>query len=196
MGALGLWQVSTMPNADGGLAEAVLLYPEKIKTNYWKLALPDLTNLTSVTEISAEIRKRTDPSNPGNGIDKYDQRCWNLINQVSLLRSKIGRGNNLKQPITDLPIEPWGDTYLKYGFISSTENSLMTFSDVLSVYQKMTGKSERELKTWIVTKMNSKTNNSKAGVGKKSPTLQIDPKNGKTVLDNWFDGKKYPIVHL
>lgn len=196
VGALGLWQVSTMPNADGGLAEAVLLYPEKIKTNYWKLALPDLTNLTSVTEISAEIRKRTDPSNPGNGIDKYDQRCWNLINQVSLLRSKIGRGNNLKQPITDLPIEPWGDTYLKYGFISSTENSLMTFSDVLSVYQKMTGKSERELKTWIVTKMTSKTNNSKAGVGKKSPTLQIDPENGKTVLDNWFDGKKYPIVHL
>lgn len=194
-GALGLWQVSTIPK-DGGNAEAVLLHPEKIRTNYWKLALPDLANLTSDSEISTQIRKRCDPSNSGNGIDKFDQRCWNLINQVGLLRSKIYRHKNLNQSITDLPIEPWGDNYLKYGFISSTNATVMSFKDIVDVYQKMTGKSERDLKTWIVSQMTIKKNTSKANVNQKSPTLQIDPENGKTVLDNWFDGKKYPAVHL
>lgn len=194
-GALGLWQISTIPN-DGGTEEALLLYPEKIKTNYWKLALPDLTNLQSESEITAQIKNRCNPSNPGNGIDKFDQRCWNLINQVALLRSKLNRANNLKQEVSDLPVGPWGDNYLKYGFISSTENSLMNFSDILQVYQTMTNKSEGTLKGWIISKLQNQKNTSKASVNGKSPTLQIDPENGKTVLENWFDGKKYPIVQL
>lgn len=194
-GALGLWQISTIPE-DGGTEEALLLYPEKIKTNYWKLALPDLTNLTSKSEISAAIKSRCNSNNPGNGIDKFDQRCWNLINQVALLRSKLNRANNLKQEISDLPVGPWGDNYLKYGFISSTESSLMNFSDILQVYQRMTNKSEGTLKGFILSKLQSQKNTSKAAVNGKSPTLQIDPENGKTVLENWFEGKKYPIVRL
>jgi len=194
-GALGLWQISTIPN-DGGTEEALLLYPEKVRTNYWKLALPDLPNLNSDSQISAEIKKRCDPNNSGNGIDKFDQRCWNLINQVALLRSKLFRINNLKQEISDLPVGPWGDNYLKYGFISSTDASSMNFSDVLQVYQRMTNKSEGTLKGFILSKLQSQKNTTKAAINGKSPTLQIDPDNGKTVLENWFDGKRYPVVHL
>lgn len=196
VGALGLWQISTMPGPDGGLGEALLLHPEKIKTNYWKLALPDKTNLTSASAISAAIRERTNPNNPGNGIDKYDQRCWNLINQVALLRSKLGRANNLKQEISDMPIEPWGDTYLKYGFISSADNAPMRFQDAVNVYVRMANKSEGTLRGFIISKLLSKTNKGPAAVDGKSPTLQIDPENGKRVIENWFDGKNYPLIHV
>jgi hypothetical protein len=180
-GALGLWQISTIPNADGGLAETFLLYPEKVKTNYWKLALPDKTYLTSVSEMIAEIKKRCAPGEPGNGIDKFDKRCWSLVNQIALLRSKIGR-TNFKQPITDLPIQPWGDNWLKYGFISSTQYSNMSFEDVLSIYQKMTNKTEGTLVNWITSKIPANSN-----------TKKIDPSDSqkKTVLQNWFNGKKY-----
>jgi hypothetical protein len=120
---------------------------------------------------------------PGNGIDKFDKRCWNLTNQIYLLRSKIGR-TNFKQQITDLPIAPWGDNWLKYGFISSTNYSNMFFSDVLSIYQKMTGKSEETLRNWITEKVPASSN-----------TKKIDQSNGKTILENWFNGTKYPNIY-
>jgi hypothetical protein len=179
-GAIGLWQISTAIK-DGGSGTCDLLIPEKFSTQYWKLALPDKTNLNE-SSVDAEINARCAAGQPGNGIDKFDKRCWNLTNQVYLLRSKINR-KNFKQQITDLPIAPWGDNYLKYGFISSTTYSNMSFEDILSIYQKMTGKSEGTLRSWITEKVSSKSN-----------TKKIDQSNSKTVLENWFDGQKYLTI--
>lgn len=186
-GAIGLWQISTAIK-DGGSANCQLLLPEKFQTQYWKLALPDKQDIPE-SSIDAEINARCASGQPGFGIDKFDKRLWNLTNQVYLLRSKINRFN-FKQPVQDLPIEPWGDNYLKYGFISSTNYSNMQFEDVLSVYQKMTNKSEGTLRDWIMQKVKAKS--------RKSNTLNQDSKevekNGKTFLENWFNGTKYLAV--
>lgn len=181
-GAIGLWQISTAIK-DGGSGNCQLLLPEKFSTQYWKLALPDKQSIPE-SSVDAEINARCAAGQPGFGIDKFDKRLWNLTNQVYLLRSKISRFA-FRQPIQDLPIEPWGDNYLKYGFISSTTYSNMQFEDVLSVYQKMTNKSEGTLRDWITQKVKAKA--------RKSNTLGVDS-NGKTFLENWFDGTKYLTI--
>jgi hypothetical protein len=58
----------------------------------------------------------------------------------------------------------------------------MQFEDVLSIYQKMTNKSEGTLRDWISKK-----------VSKNSNTIKQDS-NGKTFLENWFDGTKYLTI--
>ena len=183
-GAIGLWQISTAIK-DGGKANCQLLLPEKASTQYWKLALPDKQSIPE-SSVDAEINARCASGQPGFGIDNFDKRLWNLTNQVYLLRSKIGR-TNFKQQVSGLPVAPWG-SYLKYGFISSTTYSNMQFADVLSVYQKMTNKSEESLRTWITE--NVKTSDEKT----RSALLQAD--GGKTVLENWLDGKKYLNVYM
>lgn len=183
-GAIGLWQISTAIK-DGGKANCQLLLPEKASTQYWKLALPDKQSIPE-SSVDAEINARCASGQPGFGIDNFDKRLWNLTNQVYLLRSKIGR-TNFKQQVSGLPVAPWG-SYLKYGFISSTTYSNMQFADVLSVYQKMTNKSEESLRAWITE--NVKTSDEKT----RSALLQAD--GGKTVLENWLDGKKYLNVYM
>ena len=178
-GAVGLWQISTAIK-DGGKANCQLLLPSKFQTQYWKLALPDKLDIPE-SSVDAEINARCAAGQPGFGIDKFDKRLWNLTNQVYLLRSKINRFN-FKQPVQDLPVGPWGDTYTRHGFISSTKYSNMQFEDVLSIYQKMTNKSEGTLRDWISKK-----------VSKNSNTIKQDS-NGKTFLENWFDGTKYLTI--
>lgn len=185
-GAIGLWQISTAIE-DGGKATCQLLLPEKFSTQYWKLALPDKQDI-SEDKVDAEINARCASGQPGFGIDKFDKRIWNLTNQVYLLRSKMGR-TNFKQQVTGLPVAPWG-SFLKYGFISSTQYSNMQFEDVFSVYQKMTNKTEASLRDWIVENVKN------ADERTRSALLQIDKDNNKTVLDNWLDGKKYLNEYL
>lgn len=57
-GALGLWQVSTVPK-DGGMATAYISQPEKEQIIYWKLALPDRANENlSEEQITSLIYER------------------------------------------------------------------------------------------------------------------------------------------
>jgi hypothetical protein len=55
-GAIGLWQISTAIR-DGGSANCTLLLPEKFSTQYWKLALPDKTNIPE-SSVDKEINER------------------------------------------------------------------------------------------------------------------------------------------
>ena len=133
-GAIGLWQVSTVPK-DGGMGTGYLMHPDKQKITYWHLALPERVgeNLTE-EQIKSLINERC-----RKGLvrkDLFDRRCWNLVNQVSLVRSKMGF-QGAKEEVNGLTnrVGPWGDTYWDNGWIAYVK-----FSNASNIYTKMTRK--------------------------------------------------------
>lgn len=190
IGAIGLWQISA-GQSDGGNITVYIKLPQPESINpFSKMAYVNWQkeNLTN-DQIWQKIKEQGKTQD--KGIGNYDTRLWNLTNQVWILRSKIGRGAG-KSIVNDLPVFPWGDysgTYApKYGWVSSTAGSFCRFADALDVYQQMTGKTEKDLKDFLMTETPSN-----------SRTLQKDiwvAKNNKTILENWIDGVDYPKVNL
>lgn len=190
IGAVGLWQISA-GQSDGGNITAHIKLPQPESINpFSKMAYVNWQkeNLTN-DQIWQKIKDQGKTQD--KGIGNYDTRLWNLTNQVWILRSKIGRGAG-KSIVNDLPVFAWGDyggKYApKYGWVSSTGGSFCRFADALEVYQKMTGKSQADLKDFLMSETPSD-----------SRTLQKDvwiKNNGKTILENWIDGVDYPKVNL
>lgn len=133
-GAIGLWQVSTVPK-DGGTGLGYLALPTPEETAYWKLALPERkTENLSNDQITNLINQRT--AKPTPRIDLFDKRCWSLVNQISLVRSKIGF-NGAKASVDGLTqrVWSWGDGYWDKGWITATK-----FATAAEVYTKNTRK--------------------------------------------------------
>lgn len=192
-GAVGLWQISA-GRGDGGSMSAYIKHPaEAVIRPFAKMAYVNWQkeNLTD-EQIFQKIKDQG--KTQSRGIENFDQRLWNLTNQVWLLRSKIDRGDK-KSIVNDLPVFPWGDyggsSAPKYGWVSSTSGSFCRFADAYDVYNKMTGKTKENLKEYLM---------SKSLLNKwQSRTLQKDiwvAKNNKTILENWIDGVDYPKVNL
>jgi hypothetical protein len=134
-GALGLWQVSTVPK-DGGKGTAYLSFPQPDNVIYWKLALPDRANENlSDSQITSLINERA-PKDRTIRIDLFDRRCWNIANQIDLVRSKMGFKGS-KQSVDGLTgrVMAWGDGYWDKGWITDVR-----FSDISEVYRKTTRK--------------------------------------------------------
>ena len=143
-GAIGLWQISTVPK-DGGMGTAYISFPKKENIIYWKLALPDKANENLTEEqIKSYINQRCEKGNIR--LDLFDRRCWNIANQIDLVRSKMGFKGS-KQAVDGLSnrVSAWGDGYWdkegQKGWITATN-----FSDASSVYIKMTRKKRRRFK--------------------------------------------------
>lgn len=140
-GAIGLWQVSTVPK-DGGMGEAYLEYPDKQKVIYWQLALPEKAgeNLTE-DQIKSLINERCRKNIVR--IDLFDKRCWNLVNQISLVRSKMNfKGSKNEVDGLSNRVGAWGDTYWNKDGDSGWIRHLK-FSHASSIYTKMTRKKRR-----------------------------------------------------
>lgn len=140
-GAFGLWQISTVPK-DGGKGSAYLSNPQKEQIIYWKLALPDKANENLSDEQIRSLIEERAPKDGTIRYDLFDRRCWNLANQIDLVRSKMGFKGR-KEPVDGLTnrVSPWGDGYWEKGWIT-----FVKFSHAAEIYVKMTRKKRRRLK--------------------------------------------------
>lgn len=149
---------------------------------YWKLALPESEFKISGTTVLAEnlsndqitdlINQRT--AKPAPRIDLFDKRCWSLMNQISLVRSKMGF-NGTKKSVDGLTerVWAWGDGYWDKGWITGTR-----FATAAEVYVKNTQKTENDLKNWILLNTTDTRTYS-------SPTLKVA--GDKTMTESFIE---------
>jgi hypothetical protein len=188
-GAFGLFQLSTVPK-DGGLGSCRLIAPSEEKTTFWRLALPEIPKDQRLgeDEIREKIYEKTTLEGTDNGATTFDRRCWNIVNQMALFRSKIGQ-NDFKKQITDISVlDPWGDTYAGYGFLTHLKYSLAR-----EVYEKMTGKSESDLQNWVLDAMNNKTRSKSNSNRLNTTDISNDTPGTKTYLQSWLEGYYFGV---
>lgn len=75
-------------------------------------------------------------------IDLFDKRCWNMTNQIDLVRSKMGFIGR-RSAVDGLTgrVSSWGDGYWEKGWIT-----FLKFSHAAEIYVKMTRKKRRRFK--------------------------------------------------
>lgn len=184
-GFWGLWQFPSRNNA-GGLNIVHIQVPAMEKIQFWKLAYKNWKQEGLTPETSdAFIRnlQKNDPTKNA-GRQYFDERAFIPINQVYALRGKFvaydmsQKIDKIKRGNSSLLI-PWGETFLYHGWLSKVR-----YSDIKDVYTKATGKSENQLRDWILDNMpqNSRSRNP-------------DPITGKSTLESWLDGKIYSIIY-
>jgi hypothetical protein len=178
-GYFGLWQWGS--RGSDGQKVVPLAYPKEERIKVWKLAYVNWQKeeLTEATiDAKLKVVQKNDPT--GNaGKEHYDDRVWIPVNQARLLRSKLAR-NNLAEVINesgfknnagDSITSPWGESYLANSWISG-----VPFAIASSVYVKMTGKTQDQLKEWI-----------RKNIPKDSKVRNIDPENNISKLENWIN---------
>jgi hypothetical protein len=184
-GFWGLWQLASRNNA-GGLTVVELQVPSKDRIKFWKLAYKNWRE-AGLTEATSDnfIRniQKNDPTNNA-GRQFFDERAFIPINQVYALRAKFGarsitkRFDKLSNGSASLLV-PWGDSFLYHGWLSGVR-----FSDAKDAYIKATGKTEDQLRRWILE-----------NVPANSRSRNPDPTTNKTTLESWLDGKQYGVIY-
>jgi len=176
-GFFGIWQWgSRYPD---GRNVVTLAHPKEERVKVWKLSYVnwEKEGFTEATiDAKLEVTQGKDPT--GNaGKAQYDDRVWIPVNQARLLRTKLARPD-LNKFIIDFgnkagraPTFPWGENFLVHSWIAG-----VPFAVASSVYVKMTGKTEDELKEWILKK-----------VPQDSKVRDIDTENNISKLENWVN---------
>jgi len=180
-GYFGIWQWGsrTSDGSADGKKTVTLAYPNEERVKLWKLSYVnwEKEGFTEAT-IDAKLKVTQEKDPTGNaGKAQYDDRVWIPVNQARLLRTKLGRPD-LTKSIIDFgdragvaPTFPWGENFLEHSWISG-----VPFAVASSVYIKMTGKTEDDLKEWIRKK-----------VPQDSKVRNIDPENNISKLENWIN---------
>ena len=176
-GYFGLWQWGS--KGSDGKKVVTLAHPKEERVKVWKLSYVnwEKEGLTEAT-IDAKLNdvQKNDPT--GNaGKEYYDDRVWIPVNQARLLRSKLAR-TDLTKVISNFGARagtavtfPWGELFLVHSWIAG-----VPFAVASSIYVKMTGKTENELKEWI-----------RKNVPQDSKVRNIDPENNISKLENWIN---------
>lgn len=183
-GFWGLWQVATSPRA-GGWVTAKFPVPTEEVLPFWKLGFANWKEMGINEENYRDFQIKYRSNDPNAGREYFDKRTFIPLNQVIGLRAKFNR-KDLSKQISVLGkskgtsiLHPYGEGFLYFGWLSKVEWSIIS-----NVYKKMTGKSPDDLSEWILKQ-----------VAQDSRTRNIDPETGKTILESWMNGKKYPIIY-
>lgn len=167
-GAFGLWQFITRIGGGGG-ARYKIVSPSSEMIKLWHIAYKDWkkeklidTNEKSPVYCDTFIRnkQRTDPEGSvgskaktgGAGRQYYDRRAFAPINQISFLRTKIGKKTDVTDIVDSMDngtkngiFAPWGAVYLEHSWISGLKYDL-----IKQVYTEGTGKDSSVLDAWIL----------------------------------------------
>jgi hypothetical protein len=176
-GYFGIWQWGS--RGSDGKKVVNLAYPKEERVKVWKLSYVnwEKEGFTEATiDEKLKVVQKEDPT--GNaGKAQYDDRVWIPVNQARLLRSKLAR-NDLTEIISGFGAKagtaitfPWGENFLVHSWIAG-----VPFAVASSVYVKMTGKTEDDLKEWVLKK-----------VPQDSKVRNIDTENNISKLENWVN---------
>jgi hypothetical protein len=184
-GFWSMWQLGSRTNA-GGLNVVKLPLPTEERIKFWKLAYKNWKEQGLTDQTADDFIRNLQKNDPTNnaGRQYFDERAFIPINQVYALRAKFGastigkRFDKLTNGGASL-LAPWGEGYLYHGWLSKVR-----YSDAKNAYTKATGKSETELRNWLLE-----------NVPASSRSRNPDPMTGKSTLESWLDGKEYSIIY-
>jgi hypothetical protein len=205
-GAFGLWQFVTRTSA-GGTGVVKIVSPTPERTKWWKLAYKNWladkiqdtnpTNKATFCDDFIRNKQRTDPEGTiglrtkkgGAGRQYYDRRAFAPINQISFLRTKIGKKTDVSDIVNSMDngtrngiFAPWGAVYLEHSWISGLDYEL-----IKKVFTQGTGRDSSELDAWVL-----------ASVPANSDARKIDTtdQNGRQKIEVFVkDSKKYEIIY-
>lgn len=204
-GAFGLWQFGTRVK-DGGAGIVKIVSPTEERIKFWQLTYKDWkkeklidNNKTSPKYCDTFIRnkQRTDPEGVnglrkkkgGAGRQYYDRRAFAPINQISFLRTKIGKKIDVSDIVDSMDngtkngiFAPWGSVYLEHSWISG-----LNYDIIKQVFTEGTGRDSSELDAWIL-----------ASVPANSDARKIDhtDANGRQKIEVFVkDSKIYEIIY-
>jgi len=190
-GFLGLFQIGTgTTKTDGGYTLSVdLEVPTSESILIWKLALSDLKD-QALTEDQARVilSARAKSTNRADLYASFDERVWIPINQIRMLRAKmglrrysatvsevggeyIGKGDLRHADI----FSPWGERFLEKGWMSKVDYRIAE-----AVYV-MAGNGAGKLKDWVLS-----------NIGKTSRAwnkFTDSEHSGKTIIEAWTNGE-------
>lgn len=183
-GFWGMWQVGTTI-ASGGSVTAKFPVPTEEVLPFWKLGFAQWKEMGINESNYLDFHRKYRSNDPNAGRQYFDKRTFIPLNQVIGLRAKFNR-KDLSKQISVLGkskgtsiLHPYGEGFLYFGWLSKVEWKIAA-----DIYKKMTGKSSDDLSDWMLKQ-----------VAQDSRTRNIDPITGKTILESWMDGKKYPIIY-
>lgn len=153
-----------------------IVSPDVERVKWWQLAYKDWksaniqdTNSKSNTYCDTFIREaqQKDPEGTdgsqskkgGGGRQYYDKRAFAPINQISFLRTKIGKKPDVSDVVDSMDngtkngiFGPWGSGYLEHSWVSGLDYEL-----IKQVYTEGTGNDSSVLDNWILTNVPEKS---------------------------------------
>ena len=151
------------------------------------------------TSCDTFIRKkqRTDPEGTnglrkkkgGAGRQYYDRRAFAPINQISFLRTKIGKQTDVSDIVSSMDngtkngiFAPWGAVYLEHSWISGLDYEI-----IKKVFTEGTGRPSSELDAWILSSVPAQSDARK---------VDITDQSGRQKIEVFVkDSKKYDIIY-
>jgi hypothetical protein len=204
-GGFGLWQFITRTSG-GGKGIVKIVSPTEQRVKWWHLAYKNWkaenlqdSNKDAATYCDTFIRnkQRTDPEGTnglrkkkgGAGRQYYDRRAFAPINQISFLRTKIGKKSDVSDIVSSMDngtkngiFAPWGAVYLEHSWISG-----LNYEIIKKVFTEGTGRDSSELDAWILSSVPAESDARK---------VDITDQSGRQKIEMFVkDSKKYDIIY-